>query len=244
MKLYGLVGKNIEYSFSRAYFNNKFKTLNIEAEYKNFDIKTIDDFMHVLNDNPRLDGLNVTIPYKEEIIPFLHDIDPLAKNIGAVNTIKIVDNKLIGYNTDVYGFTKSIFLMIEPHHENALVLGTGGASKAIKYALKSVGYEVSTVSRDEDKADFTYKDLDEAVLENHQLIVNCTPLGTHPNTSDCPPIPFEFVTEHHLLYDLIYNPTITTFLAQGKQHGANIMNGEQMLNFQAEQAWEIWNGED
>ncbi|PKG41158.1 shikimate dehydrogenase family protein [Psychroflexus sp. MES1-P1E] len=241
MTTYGLLGRNIDYSFSKTFFNTKFHNEAIRAKYINFDIEHIEEVKQIASNSLNLGGLNVTIPYKEEVIPFLDGIDPQAEQIGAVNTIKIENKRLIGYNTDVFGFTKSIFNLIAPNHEAALILGTGGASKAIRHALVSMGYHINMVSREKDKGDFTYKDLTSEIIKSHQLIVNCTPLGTHPDVNQFPPIPYEFIDESHLLYDLVYNPSLTRFLAQGKDKGAQIINGEQMLISQAEKAWEIWN---
>ncbi len=241
MTTYGLLGKNIDYSFSKSYFNTKFHNEAIKAKYINYDIAEIKEVKQIVNNSIDLAGLNVTIPYKEAVIPFLDEIDSQAERIGAVNTIKIENKKMIGYNTDVFGFTKSIFPLIAPNHEAALILGTGGAAKAIRHALVSMGYQINFVSRDKEKGDFTYDELSAEVMKNHQLIVNCTPLGTHPDVNQFPPIPYEFITNEHLLYDLIYNPSITSFLAQGREKGAQVINGEQMLISQAEKAWEIWN---
>lgn len=241
MTTYGLIGKNIDYSFSKSYFNSKFHNETIPAKYINYDIDDVEEIKQIVNNSIDLAGLNVTIPYKQAVIPFLDEIDSQAERIGAVNTIKIENKKLIGYNTDVFGFTKSIFPLIAPNHEAALILGTGGAAKAIRHALVSMGYQINFVSRDKNNGDFTYDELTEEVIKSHQLIVNCTPLGTHPEVNQYPPIPFEFINETHLLYDLIYNPSITSFLAQGNERGAQIINGEQMLIAQAEKAWEIWN---
>jgi shikimate dehydrogenase len=241
MTTYGLIGKNIDYSFSKSYFNTKFHNEAIKAKYINYDIDDIKEIKQIVNNSIELAGLNVTIPYKEKVIPYLDEIDSQAERIGAVNTIKIENKKLIGYNTDVFGFTKSIFSLIALNHEAALILGTGGAAKAIRHALVSMGYHINLVSRDKEKGDYTYEELTSDIIKNHQLIVNCTPLGTHPDVNQFPPIPFEFIDERHLLYDLIYNPSITNFLAQGKEKGAQIINGEQMLIAQAEKAWEIWN---
>ena len=217
MKTYGLIGKNIDYSFSKSYFNTKFKNELIKAKYINYDIENIKEIKQIVSNSIELVGLNVTTPYKEEVIPFLDEVDSQAERIGAVNTIKIESKKLIGYNTDAFGFTKSIFPLIAPNHHAALILGTGGAAKAIRHALVSMGYHINFVSRDKEKGDFTYEELTSEIIKNHQLIVNCTPLGTHPDVNQCPPIPFQFVEETHLLYDLIYNPSITSFLAQGKE---------------------------
>jgi shikimate dehydrogenase len=177
------------------------------------------------------------------VIPFLDKLNKKAKQIGAVNTIKITKKgKLIGYNTDYYGFQKSIKPFLKPHHKKALVLGTGGASKAISYSLKKLNISVNYVSRQKsEKVNFTYDDLNEAIILNHQIIINCTPLGTHPNLNECPDLPYDHITKHHLLYDLIYNPEETKFLKLGKHRGATICNGLNMLKFQAEKAWKIWN---
>ncbi|NEV93229.1 shikimate dehydrogenase [Psychroflexus sp. YR1-1] len=241
MTTYGLIGKNIDYSFSKSYFNTKFHNEAIKAKYINYDIENIEEIRQIVNNSIELAGLNVTIPYKEAVIPYLDEIDSQAERIGAVNTIKIDNKKMIGYNTDVFGFTKSIFSLVAPNHDSALILGTGGAAKAIRHALVSMGYHINFVSRDKEKGDFTYEELNAEIIKNHQLIVNCTPLGTHPDVNQFPPIPYEFIDKTHLLYDLIYNPSITSFLAQGRENGAQIINGEQMLIAQAEKAWEIWN---
>ena len=238
---YGLIGKDIEYSFSRAYFNNKFKAQHIDAEYLNFDLKQITDFPLVLIDNPSLKGLNVTVPYKELIIPYLDKLDKKAKRIAAVNTIKITKKgKLKGYNTDYYGFKESIRPLLRSHHKSALILGTGGASKAICYALKKLGIDFKLVSRKASKNTLTYKELSKTHMSEYKIIINCTPIGTIPNIDDCPELPYEYLTESHLLYDLVYNPEETEFLKLGKFHNAQTMNGLSMLRFQAEKAWSIW----
>lgn len=241
MDNFGLLGKNITYSFSKSFFEKKFAKEDIKASYQNFDISDLSEIKKILQNTPNLKGLNVTIPYKEEIINYLDEIDEAAKKIGAVNVIKIKDGKLIGYNTDIFGFTKSVFPLIENHHHKALILGSGGASKAIKKALESMGFETKIVSRTASNGDLTYEDLDKSIMQDHQVIVNCTPLGTHPHIENHPPIPYNYLTHKHLLYDLVYNPPITTFLALGKEHDTKIFNGQKMLEFQAEKAWEIWN---
>ncbi|MEZ4780922.1 MAG: shikimate dehydrogenase [Flavobacteriaceae bacterium] len=240
---FGLIGKDIEYSFSRAYFKKKFEAEGLLHTYENFDLKTIDVFPQIIKNTEHLKGLNVTIPYKEAVIPFLDKLNKKAKKIGAVNTIKITKKgKLIGYNTDCYGFQKSIKPFLKPHHKKALILGTGGASKAIAFTLKKLNIEHSYVSRQKSKKDeFSYDDLDETIVSNHQIIINCTPLGTYPNINECPDIPYDGITNQHLLFDLIYNPEQTKFLTLGKLKGATICNGHKMLEFQAEKAWEIWN---
>ena len=238
MKTYGLIGKNIDYSFSKNYFNNKFNNEGIfNSQYVNFDIDNLNHLNKIFNNKNH--GFNVTIPYKELIIPYLDSLDIHAERIGAVNTIKILHNKKIGYNTDWIGFKKSIEPLLLPHHKKALILGTGGASKAIKYALKQLKISYSTVSRNH--GNFTYDDLNNEIIENHQIIINCTPVGTFPNSKETPKINFNFITNKHLAYDLIYNPTETLFLKKCKANGAIIKNGLEMLEIQAEEAWKIWN---
>lgn len=240
MNKFGLIGKNISYSFSKNYFEKKFETQNIDAEYKNFDINAINELKNIIQ-KEQLKGLNITIPYKEAVLPYLDSIDQEAYKIGAVNTVKIVGQKLIGYNTDCLGFMKSLFPLLEKQHTQALVLGTGGASKAITHALNSLGIEFQQVSRSPRKNQFSYKNLTEEIIQNHPLIINCTPLGTSPNINDAPAIPYKYLNNRHLLYDLVYNPPLTTFLANGKKQGSKISNGQKMLEYQAEQAWNIWN---
>ncbi|RIA09109.1 shikimate dehydrogenase [Flavobacteriaceae bacterium MAR_2010_72] len=243
MSKLGLLGKDISYSFSRTYFTSKFKNEHLPFNYENFDIEDISEFPSVLKSNPNLVGLNVTIPYKEAIIPYLDAISDQVREIGAVNTITFSkDGKLKGYNTDCYGFENSIKPYIKPHHKKALILGTGGASKAIAYTLKQLGIEFHHVSRAKNaKATFTYDDLTEAIIGTHTLIINCTPVGTHPKVNDCPDIPYDGITKAHLLYDLIYNPQQTKFLTCGEILGATTANGLEMLELQAEKAWQIWN---
>ncbi|NER16005.1 shikimate dehydrogenase family protein [Spongiivirga citrea] len=240
---FGLIGKNISYSFSQAYFSNKFKQLKLPANrYDNFDLEDIEALPQVLKDYPELKGLNVTIPYKESVIPFLNKLSKKAEKIGAVNTIKFLKNGgLKGYNTDCYGFKKSIEPFIKKHHKKALILGTGGASKAIAFSLKELGIKYKYVSRSPVKSNLSYDDLNEKIITQHQIIINCTPLGTFPKIDECPNIPYEYISENHLLYDLVYNPKRSLFLTNGEQRGAVITNGLKMLEFQAEKAWEIWN---
>ncbi|MBP2830565.1 shikimate dehydrogenase [Aquimarina sp. U1-2] len=240
-KIYGLLGRNINYSFSKSYFTEKFTTEKLNCEYQNFDIKQIEDVV-IISKEPHIRGLNVTIPYKEEILPHLDALDPIARRIGAVNVIKFEnDGKLTGYNSDYYGFTNSLQPFLNSTMNKALILGTGGASKAIRYALDELQITYTFVSRNPDTNELSYADLDKDTIESHQLIINCTPLGTHPNIASCPDIPFEYVSHQHLLYDLIYNPTQTTFMKKGEKQGAKTCNGLQMLILQAEKAWEIWN---
>ncbi|TVZ57167.1 shikimate dehydrogenase [Lutibacter sp. Hel_I_33_5] len=242
--LFALLGKNISYSFSKGYFTEKFKKLNLENhQYINFDIQQIEDLAEEIHKNQQaLKGMNVTIPYKQEVMPFLDSLHKVAKEIGAVNTIKFTKKgKLKGYNTDVIGFKNSIVPLLKKHHKKALILGTGGASKAIAYAFKQLDIPSKFVSRTSKKKQFTYQELTEKVLNKYQIIVNCSPLGTHPNIDESPNIPYQYLTKNHLLFDLIYNPTETTFLSKGKEKGATIKNGFQMLELQAEASWKIWN---
>ncbi|MBC3759535.1 shikimate dehydrogenase [Hyunsoonleella sp. SJ7] len=240
----GLLGRNISYSFSVSYFKKKFQKEGIQnVSYQNFDIPKITLFSEIVKNTEGLKGLNVTIPYKEEVIPYLDKLNKKAKEIGAVNTIKVTKKgKLVGYNTDCYGFIKSIEPSLKKHHKKALILGTGGASKAVIYALKQKDIECNYVSRKaSDLVSFTYEELSADIVSEHQIIVNCTPLGTYPNVDSCPSIPFESISEHHILYDLIYNPEETKFLRLGKEKGATTINGLKMLKLQAEKAWSIWN---
>lgn len=241
MNTYALVGKNIAYSFSRNYFKEKFKREGItDSQYINFDIQSLEQLPELLLTTPNVKGLNVTIPYKREIIPFLQTIDPTAEAIGAVNTIKITPQGLIGFNTDCYGFSESLRPLLQPHHTQALILGTGGASGAVAYALKQLGIAYRFVSRTPREGQLSYNQLTPEILQTHQLIINCTPLGTYPTVDEYPPIPYQYITSAHLLYDLIYNPPQTAFLAQGVQRGATTTNGQRMLELQAEKSWELW----
>ena len=244
-KVFGLLGKDIEYSFSRGYFTKKFEKLGLKKhEYVNFDIQSIEEFPSIIKKGKdNLGGINVTIPYKEEVMKHLSKLDKTAKEIGAVNTIKFTKRgNLKGYNSDVVGFEKSIFPFIKKHHKRALILGTGGASKAIAYAFKKNGIKYKFVSRSpKGKKEISYQDLTKEVIEKYNIIVNSTPVGTSPNIENSPNIPYQFITENHLLYDLIYNPEVTTFLSKGKENGAIIKNGYEMLQLQAEESWRIWN---
>lgn len=240
-KIYGLVGKNISYSFSKNYFNNKFQQLGIEdSKYVNFDLPDLSHFKELLK-NQHISGLNVTIPYKEKILNYLDNIDPIALQIGAVNTIKISsENKLIGYNTDCFGFTQSILPLLKAHHTKALILGTGGAAKAVAYSLKNLNIDFKYVSRSAEHRTITYDQLSKETMKEHLIIINCTPLGTFPHIHQKPDIPYQHLTSNHLLYDLIYNPSETSFLQQGKQHNCTLINGYEMLVLQAEKSYEIW----
>lgn len=239
---FGLIGRNIDYSFSRSYFSEKFETLHLPYSYVNFDIADIRLFSDIINEDDKISGLNVTIPYKEQVIPYLDSLDKTAQEIGAVNTIKIYPTgKTEGFNTDFYGFQKSIEPYISASHKKALILGSGGASKAIAYALKQLNITFDYVSRKQsDGVEFQYSDLTENKINEHQIIINCTPVGTFPNVDACPDIPYDALNKNHLLFDLIYNPTETTFLKKGREQGALTCNGSKMLVYQAEKAWEIW----
>lgn len=241
---FGLLGKNISYSFSSGYFTKKFEKLNLKKhKYVNFDIPTIKDFSTIIKENNHLKGMNVTIPYKEEVMMYLDKLDETAKEIGAVNTIKFTKRgDLKGYNTDIVGFENSIKPFLKKHHNKALILGTGGASKAVAFAFKRNNIKFKFVSRNpSENNQISYKDLTDKILEEYTVIVNCSPIGTFPNIADAPKIPYQFITDRHLLFDLIYNPEETAFLKKGKEKGAAIKNGHQMLQLQAEEAWRIWN---
>ncbi|MCH2215534.1 MAG: shikimate dehydrogenase [Flavobacteriales bacterium] len=241
MKRYGLIGKTLSHSFSKGYFTKKFESEAIEASYENFELDTMENIQEVFQ-LPNLFGLNVTIPYKEEIIPYLDRLDPIAESIGAVNTVRFFGGQTIGYNTDVIGFENSLKPFLEHGMERALVLGTGGASKAVIHVLKKIGLDVLKVSRNPGgNSQISYEECNENAVKWHRLIVNTTPLGTSPNVDDLPAIAYEGITSNHLLYDLIYNPEKTRFLAEGESKGATILNGLSMLKIQAESSWEIWN---
>jgi shikimate dehydrogenase len=256
LQSFGLIGYPLSHSFSKKYFTEKFEKEQLtDLTYHLFPIETIDELPELLKKNPDLKGLNVTIPYKESVIPFLDELHETAKEIGAVNCIKIIQDeskpdgkKLIGYNTDAFGFRQSIKPFLETQHERALILGTGGASKAVHYILKSIGIDCYFVTRQKiidnqlvTKNEFSYEELNEYVIAAFKLIVNTTPVGTYPNVTDAPAIPYEFITPNHLLYDLVYNPPETEFLKKGKKMGAATVNGLSMLHQQAEEAWRIWN---
>lgn len=245
MDKYGLIGYPLGHSFSISYFNQKFKDENIDAVYENFEIPSIDLLPEVLDSNPNLKGLNVTIPYKQKVIPFLDNISPEARAIGAVNVIKVIHEgkktRLKGYNSDVIGFTQSIEPMLEPrYHKKALILGTGGASKAIDYGLKSLGLDTVFVSRFERPDTIQYDKITPDVVKEYNVIVNCTPLGMFPHTEECPQLPYEAMDSHTILYDLIYNPDETMFMKRGAERGANVKNGLEMLLLQAFASWEFW----
>src|SRR5574344_220897 len=245
MQKYGLVGYPLKHSFSIGYFNEKFASEKSEAEYINLEIPDINNFPEIIEANPNLHGLNVTIPYKEKVIPYLDELDKQAAAIGAVNVIKIIRNKggkpkLIGYNSDIIGFTQSIQPLLQSHHKKALILGTGGASKAVFHGLKNLGIEAKFVSRTARFGMLTYEELNAEIIKEYTVIVNCTPVGMYPKVDACPDIPYEAITSEHLLYDLLYNPNITLFMKKGEAKGAVTKNGLEMLLLQAFAAWEIW----
>jgi shikimate dehydrogenase len=241
-KLYGLVGRNISHSFSPGYFQKKFADKGlVYHRYMNFDIVDIRELPDLIENTPGLKGLNVTIPYKEEVIPLLDAMSKTAAVIGAVNTITIGKKGLKGYNTDHYGFRKAIKPLLEAHHKKALILGTGGASKAVAYALRRMKIEYDFVSRNATDVIYSYDCLNEEVFAEYQIIINTTPLGTFPNVDEAPPINYRLFTEGHIAFDLVYNPEETAFLRQAKLYGAVTENGYKMLVHQAEKAWKIWN---
>ena len=245
MDKYGLIGYPFGHSFSISYFNEKFANENIDAEYLNFEIPSIDTFREVLASNPSLKGLNVTRPYKEQVIPYLDHLSDEANAIGAVNVIRIEHKGkktiLTGYNSDVIGFSQSIEPLLDTYHKKALILGTGGASKAVDYALKSLGIETTFVSRTGKGGALRYEDITPEIIKEKNVIVNCTPCGMYPHANDCPPLPYEAMDNHNLLYDLIYNPDETLFMKKGAQQGTNVKNGIEMLLLQAFASWAFWN---
>jgi shikimate dehydrogenase len=239
-KIYGLIGKNINYSFSKNFFNNKFENEKINAVYINFDIKKIEEFKTIVTEN-NISGLNITIPYKESIINQLDYVDPTAKEIGAVNTIKFHNNILSGYNTDYLGFYTSIKNIVNSNTK-ALILGTGGASKAIAYTLKILKIKYLFVSRSKKNKNYiNYNEISKEIINKHNLIINCTPLGTFPEINQIPQIPISLITNKHIVYDLIYNPSKSLLLKKSEENGATIINGYQMLENQAMESWKIWN---
>jgi len=241
-KRFGLVGRNISYSFSAGYFKAKFEKADLENyTYTNFDIDNISQLPEIIENTKRLKGFNVTIPYKEAVIPLLDKVSKTAQLIGAVNTIVISKKGTKGFNTDHYGFRKALEPMLLPHHQKALILGTGGASKAIAYALRQLKIEYDFVSRTATDVIYAYEDLDKDVFDDYQIIINTTPLGTFPNVDECPPIDYSHFTNKHIAFDLVYNPAETEFMKRAAQNGATISNGYEMLVHQAEKAWKIWN---
>jgi len=242
MKTYGLIGKSLSHSFSKKYFTQQFDNQGLtNCEYINIELESIEEFNEKIKELP-IKGLNVTIPYKETIIPYLDEIDEVAKEIGAVNTIVFKDGKLKGYNTDAFGFKQSIKPFFKPQHERALILGTGGASKAVEFVLKQYGVEVYFASRNKSNGNvLNWNEINQNVIKHHLMIVNCTPLGMFPNIDSKPPIPYAGLTNQHLLVDLVYNPKETLFMKIGKENGAKVINGLTMLEQQAEKSGELWN---
>lgn len=241
MLKFGLLGKSLSHSFSKSFFTDFFLKNNIDGEYLNFEIPSI-EFLSEIVKKENLKGLNVTIPYKQEVLPYLDKLSEEVLKIGAVNVIQFKDGNIIGHNTDAFGFHQSIKPFLTNLHERALILGTGGASKSVEYVFKSLGIDVIFISRNpENENQFGYNDINEHMLRACKVIVNCTPVGTFPNVEDCIPFPFEYLTQDHLVVDLIYNPVQTVFLKKSKEFGATTLNGESMLHQQALKAWEIWN---
>ena len=263
MTTYGLIGYPLGHSFSRQFFTEKFEKEDIDAQYLNFEIPCIEEFPDIIKNNPNLRGLNVTIPYKQQVMQYLDDISEEARAIGAVNVVKCqlstVDCQLhtTGYNSDVIGFVNSIRPLLKPHHNKALILGTGGASKAIRYGLeKKLGIETLFVSRRKPDGSphkggdvrrtervFTYEEVTAEVLKEYEVIVNCSPVGMYPHVDECPALPYEAMNENNLLYDLVYNPLETLFMKKGAAQGATVKNGLEMLHLQAIASWEFWTTE-
>ena len=246
MRLFGLIGYPLEHAFSGKYFADKFEQEGInDCEYRLFPLPRIEEMTSLLIQYPNLEGLNVTIPYKEAVKNYLHTMDGEAFEVGAVNTIKIYpqgkDRHLKGFNTDIHGFRESLMPLLNPAHEKALILGSGGASLAVKHVLEKLGISYWIVSRKPGADRITYENLDAQLISECKLIINTTPIGMYPDVQNCPPIPYEGIGNSHLLYDLVYNPATTTFLREGKERGATIKNGLEMLEQQAEKSWEIWN---
>ena len=244
MDKYGIIGYPLGHSFSPGYFNEKFANEGIDARYEMFEIPSVDTILEIVESNPTLRGLNVTIPYKEKVIEYLDQLSDEARAIGAVNVIKVTHRgrsiHMKGFNSDVIGFTQSIEPVLQRYHKKALILGTGGASKAIEYSLRKLGLETLKVSRYEREGTVKYESITPEVIKEYNVIVNCTPVGMYPHVDECPPLPYEAMDRHTLLYDLIYNPDATLFMKKGKEHGAVVKNGLEMLLLQAQASWEFW----
>ena len=242
MRQFGLIGYPLSHSFSEGYFKEKFLQEHIlDAQYANYPIVSMKEFGPLWEVHLSLQGLNVTIPYKKEVIQFLDEMAPEVASMQACNCIKKVENKLVGFNTDVFGFEKSLIPFLKPHHQNALILGSGGSAAAVKWVLNKLGIQFITVSRNECDHSITYSDLNQTIMETNTLIINTSPVGMYPLIENCPDIPYEFLTKDHHLFDLIYNPNQTLFLKKGLVQGATIQNGLEMLHLQAEESWRIWN---
>ena len=241
MDKYGIIGNPLGHSFSKGFFTEKFAREGIDAQYLNFQIPEIKNLLDVLKENPELRGLNVTLPYKTEVIPFLDESSDEAREIGAVNVIQVRNGHLKGFNRYIIGFTRSIQPLLKAHHRKALILGTGGASRAIRVGLTGLGLEWKYVSRTPREGMFTYNDLKEETLKEFEVIVNCSPVGMYPKIDECPAIPYNYLTPDNLLYDLVYNPEDTLFMKKGALQGAVVKNGLEMLHIQAIASWEFWN---
>ena len=248
MRTYGLIGYPLVHSFSRAFFTEKFVKERIDARYLNFEIPSIEAFPDIVAQNPDLVGLNVTLPYKQQVIPFLGELSEEARAIGAVNVIRLTHAgnivKLKGFNADVIGFVRSIQPLLKASHKKALVLGTGGASKAVIYGLHSLFLETLSVSRHPQSGMIAYQDISSDILKEYTVIVNCTPCGMFPHVEECPRFPYNLLGPEHVFYDLVYNPEETLFLTKGKQQGAVVKNGLEMLHLQALASWDFWNGKE
>ncbi len=243
MRQFGLIGYPLSHSFSQKFFTEKFLKENIvNAQYANFPIPSIESFAALWKEHPNLEGLNVTIPYKKEVIAFLQHSSPVVESIKACNCICKFNNELYGYNTDVIGFEKSLLPFLQSHHTHALILGTGGASAAVQWVLQKLNIQYQVVSRKGNAvANLSYEQLTKSIIETHTLIINTSPLGMFPNVNEAPPIAYEGITAQHHLYDLVYNPTETLFMKNGLAKGATVQNGLAMLHIQAEESWAIWN---
>lgn len=246
MKKYGILGYPLAHSFSKRFFTEKFEREKVDAAYENFEIDNISKFPKIITENPNLIGLNVTIPYKEQVIPYLNELEDAAREVGAVNTIKISRTEtevyLKGFNTDTHGFENSLTPLLKPQHSKALILGTGGASKAVKYILSKLGIDFISASIEELKEnEIRYEEIDSRIMTERLLIINATPLGTFPDVDTSPKIPYELITENHLLFDLVYNPETTKFMKMGLKKGATVKNGNEMLQLQALKSYKIWN---
>lgn len=242
MRVFGLIGNPLTHSFSKKYFTQKFEAENIAGcRYELYPLDNIDQLPGLLQQEPALEGINITIPYKEQVLAYLDEQSPAVQQIKACNCIHIVDGKLVGHNTDVLGFQQSLQQQLQPHHTKALILGTGGAAKAVAFALEQLQLTYQYVSRRPGDNTIGYEDLAPELMQSHTLIINTTPLGTYPDTEKAPPIPYTLLTDRHHLYDLVYNPAATLFLRKGKEQGAQVQNGADMLVIQAEESWKIWN---
>jgi shikimate dehydrogenase len=243
MKLYGVIGYPLGHSFSKKYFTQKFTREGItDCRYELFPITSLDELKDILKQYPEIAGINITIPYKQQVLRYLYSAEHIPLGLRACNCIKIVNGNLFGYNTDVIGFERSLLPQLKNYHNNALILGNGGAAEAVRFVLNKLNIVVKTVSRKlHDGSDLTYADLNEKIMSENLLVVNTTPLGTFPNTGECADIPYQYLTARHFLYDLVYNPEKSLFLQKGEEYGAAIKNGHEMLVIQAEESWNIWN---